>query len=346
MANKGQTHLQSGEGLTLAPWKPAEELQSIDPLEVHYSRGFLRCTPEKWFPGFEAQWLPLAHSLGVEFRTEQVKPSVSALPDTSIGFAGTVDDEPIGLFIAPNSARVLVDAVIPQASEQARLIILEYLARRLLTSLAISWSGPESSVIQFEPDLSIKAIRGVGTIECVVTINGALLTITILLGKQMVARLDGLWRRQLQSTAKQGQGNLEVRLEVAHLAVSPNLLGDYLQPGTAIDLEAPVSDTLTLVTAGATWLAAKLRTVENVFGIEVSPGSVKSSALPEGTTRLSIELGGITLDPILATELTQPGAIYNTNLPLSDQVLLMVNQEQVGEAVLRVYQGRFVASVM
>ncbi len=46
---------------SLIAWDPFRYLRRMDNKEVELSRGFLRSRPEKWLPGFGAQWLPLAH---------------------------------------------------------------------------------------------------------------------------------------------------------------------------------------------------------------------------------------------------------------------------------------------
>ena len=57
---------QAGQAeIALGGWDPQRALRKIDPAEVRYSRGFLRCRPEKWFPGCATPVLPRAHSLGV-----------------------------------------------------------------------------------------------------------------------------------------------------------------------------------------------------------------------------------------------------------------------------------------
>ncbi len=67
--------------------------------------------------------------------------------------------------------------------------------------------------------------------------------------------------------------------------------------------------------------------------------------MPEGTTRLSVELARINLAHNQRTELSQNGAIWNTGLELSNQVGLVINREEVGRAVLCSYEGRFAISV-
>ena len=330
----------------LNAWEPAQVLRTFEAAEVRYSRGFLRCRPEKWFPGFAMQWLPPAHSLGVELKLVEAKPVISTPRGAGIGFVGSIDDEPIGIFIDNEAANLFLRAVVPEGSKKAKEVVLEYLARRLLSSLAISWSGPESSLMRFEPDMNLSAMREVAAVKLTIGLNGEHLTVYILLGKIVVEKMDGLWRRQLHSTAAQNGNPLNLHLEAAHLTVPPSILSDYLKRGVAFDLEVGVSDMMTLVVNGQPWLPVRLGCLDGRFVVQTTGGPIQGTPLPPGTSRLSFDLGRFTFDPALVAEMNQVNALYETGIGVTDHVQIMVNGEQAGEAVLRVYQGRFVISVL
>lgn len=336
------------ESVSLSAWDPARLLRTVDAREARYSRGFLRCKPEKWLPGFPTHWLPLAHSLGLECKALEVKPVLS-LPGPrpmEHAFGGTVDGEAVGVYADADSARVLLNAVIPSSLPGGAQVVLEYLARRFLASLAMSWSGPESSVVQFDAQALPREGEIAGVVRFVVSINGEQCQIYLALGRALVERLDGLWRRQVQSTAKAGEGNNQLSIEIAQLAVPPTMLVEYLKTGTVIDLEVPVSDSVTLKLGGKPWQAARVCSADGSIGVETLPGPVSSPLLPEGTTRLSIQFGTLAVDPVIVAELAQPGAIYPTGLPLSDMVQLIINAERVGSATLCTYQGRYAITVL
>ncbi|RMG42586.1 MAG: hypothetical protein D6719_06105 [Candidatus Dadabacteria bacterium] len=337
---------ETQEEVALQPWNPTEYLRKVDEWEARLSRGFLRCEPAKWFPGYATSWLPLAHSLGIEVRIRETKPVLSAPAGLDTAFAATVDDEPLGLFMDASSTRVLLDAVVPGASSQASDVVLEYLARRFISSLAITWSGPESSVVLFDSEINPRAIREAGAVKVTIEVNGNRIVLWLALGRVLVERLDGLWRRQVQSVSRLPHAEKLVRIGIAQLAVPPAMLGDYLKSGTIVDLEVPVSDTVVLRTEGTDWLPARLCEVDGKFGVEVVTGPVSPSSLPEGTTRLAIELGTENIPAGVSAELSQVGAIWQTAIPVADRVQLVINDEKVGEARLCVYQGRFAINVI
>jgi hypothetical protein len=341
MAQSGE----QGQEVTLTPWDPHRFVRKVDPHEVRYSRGFSRCRPEKWFPGFGAQWLPLAHSLGVDVKVLEAKPVLVVPRTLKTGFAGTVDDEPIAVFADEPSMDVILEAVSPGIATQASSVVAEYMARRFLASLALSWSGPEASVVRFDTAIDPHQVPVSGAVRFSVEINGSPATIWILMGKLLVERLDGLWRRQVRSASKMNGGDVEVRLEVGQLAVPPSMLVDYMRSGSIVDLEILCTDLITLRHSGKGWLPGRLCSIGGNLGFEVVPGPVASQALPEGTTRLSIEFGTVRFDAALLSEMAQVGALYDTGIKLTDRVMLSINNEKVGEATLCVFEGRFAISV-
>ena len=333
------------QGVVLTPWDPQRFIRKLDPQEVKYSRGFARCRPEKWFPGFAAQWLPLAHSLGVEIKIQEVKPVLVVPRTLKVGFAGTIDSEPIALFTDESSMDVILEAVSPGIASQAGSVVAEYMARRFLSSLALSWSGPEASVVRFDTTINPHEVPVAGAVKFAIDINGSTAVIWILMGKLLVDRLDGLWRRQVRSSSKIPEGMAEVRLEVGQLAVPPSMLVDYMRSGSIVDLEILCTDMLTLRYGGRSWMPARLCSIDGNLGFEVVSGPVASQALPEGTTRLSIEFGAVQFDAAQLSEMAQIGAVWDCGGPISDRVMLSINSEKVAEATLCLFEGRFAINV-
>ncbi len=336
----------SSEGISFVRWDPNKYLRPIDSAEAHLSRGFLRCKPEKWFPGLATQWLPLAHSLGIELKVLEVKTILSLPTPLPFGFAATIDGEPMCLYLDEPSSRVLVDAVIPEASLGARGIGLEYLARRLITSLALSWSGSEGTVVKYDSGLNPRTIPCAGGIKITTKVNNELVTVWFGLGERMIERLDGLWRRQVQTSSKSSQETASnIRIEVAQLGVPPSMLTDYIKPKTIIDLEIPLSDLVILRLEGKAWLPARMCNSDGMLALEILPGPASSPLVPSDMTRLSIEMGILPVTASELAELSQPGVVIETGFPLTHNAKMVVNNETIAEAELCVYEGRFAITV-
>lgn len=327
-------------------WDPHASLRRIDPKEAHLSCGFLRCRPERWFPGFSGHWLPIQHSLGCEVRIVEAKPILTIPVGLETGFAGSVDGEPVLILFDQEAERIISDEIVPGGVPTAKEITLEYLSRRLLSTLALSWSGPESSAVRFERNMNTSTIASSGAIKLTLAINANNCTIWLALGRRLVERLDGLWRRQVQSSNRAAQGEVTVHLELVQLAIPPQMLSDYLKPNTVVDLEVRVSEIITLRFADRPWMSARLLDLNGKFGCEMLP-QVPASAFPsEGVTRLTIELGSVSIDSQRLAELSQPGAVMATEIPLDNKVGLVVNGERVGNATLSTFEGRFAIQVV
>lgn len=332
----------SGEksSLPLSPWDPVKVATPIDERTVRYSCGFLRSRPERWFPGFAMHWLPLGHSLGVEFSVLEVKPLLGPPRGLRYGFAGSVDDEPISVFIDEESARTIQDAVLPGAEELGRSTVLEYLVRRFFKSISLNWSGPDSPQILFEPQISPEEMREVGAVKVVLALSATPVVIWILIGKIMVERLDQLWKKQLYSTSRQGGVENSVLFEIGHLTVARSSVPDYIQSGRALDLEIPVSADVTTLREGRPWVVSKMRDFDGRFAFE-TVGMAPEGELPgPDYVRLSVCLGGGMLPAQRLSEITQPGAVFPSDIALTDRVSLSVQGEKIAEGRLMNYQGR------
>lgn len=331
----------ASESPVISPWDHGRLVRKIDPREARLSRGFLRSRPEKWLPGLAAHWLPLTHSLSLDLKVTEVRPLATIPSGLEFGFSGSVDSEPLAIMIDQAASRAVRDALLPGMGGAAGDVVLEYAARRLLSSLALSWTGPESSQVQYEPESDPRQIRPYAGIRISLSLNGAPATIYLALGKILVEKLDGLWRRQIQSTIKGGANGDEARIECAQLTVPPAMLSEYLRSGAIIDLETPISDSIVLRLGGRGWLSGRLCAVGDKLGVEVSAAPPISPGVPEGTTRLAIEFGSLGLSGAAMAELSQPGAVLETDIILSDRVNLIISGERVGGASLCVYEGRF-----
>jgi hypothetical protein len=331
------------DNVELASWEPERHLRSVSTGDVKLSRGFLRARPERWFPSMSSQWAPLAHALGIELRLVEVK-TASRMPEGVFeAYYGLIDEEPCVLRIDQSSIQNLMESIGPGAPAKTTRFVVEYAMRRLLVTLGSSWTGPQAATIRFTPDAP--PCDDLGVIKLSLMLNDAPVTIWLSLGNVAVEKLDTLWRKQVQSAARQPQAGV-LHIEVAQLAVPPSMLVDYLAPGAPIDLEVLVSDSATLRLGGKPWLPVRLLNINGNLGVEVIAGPVQTpTSVPEGTTRMSIEIGQFKANAPEVAELGQVGAILDTKAPLSNQVQLVINEEKVGDATLCVYEGRFAVTV-
>jgi hypothetical protein len=176
-------------------------------------------------------------------------------------------------------------------------------------------------------------------------LNGKPVIVWVMLGRFMLDRLDGLWRRQIKSTIKGAEDTSDLFIEIAQLAVPPSMLADYVRPGTAVDLEIPLSDVVSVRTRSKAILPGRLKISGGRYCVETFPGQPYQQSIPDGTTRLSVCCGVTTVDAATIAEISQSQAIWETGLNVSDRAALVVNGEKVAEAQLMEYEGRFAIQV-
>lgn len=334
-------------GPELLAWDFQRFLVRADGNQARLSRGFLRCRPEKWLPSLGAEWMPLAHSLGVDFRVHEVRPLLSLPDGLEVGYTAVVDGEPFGVFFDREAVRVMVDVIVPSSFPDARDLVVEYIARRFVSTLGSTWSGQDISSVQFDNRIDPFSLNPVGVVKISVAINGTAGTIWLGLGQNVIDKLDGLWRRQVQSTQSRSQDAVgEVFFEVAQLAVPPADLMAYTKAGTVIDLEVPAVDTLTVRSAVRPLFNAKMCNIDGRLGLEALPTAPSNQILPEGMTRLSICFAKVSQDSASISEYGQPGTIWDTGIALSDGVQMILNGDVVAQGILCTYDGRFALSVL
>lgn len=336
-----------GSGGTIEPWDPRVHVRAISPLEAQMSCGFLRCHPEKWLPGFSTRWTPVMSALGCDLRVGEIKPSL-ALPDSnSVCCRGTIDGESVVVAFDPSTVNAISNEVA-SAGERSKgsMFLLEYLAQRFLACIGQSHAGVDRTSIQFSGRCALDDFEVVASVRLSFALNSNPASVVIGLGRGVVERMDGMWRRQLHSSIRPAVGAGMLRIEVAQLGVPPSLLSEYLTSGTVIDLEVPISDCVTLRVGHKPFMPARLVSVEGRLGCQVIQGVLSNLSVPDGTSRLSIECGAIPVDEARITELGQVGAVLTLEQAISSAVSLVINQERVGESRLGVHQGRFAVEVL
>ena len=333
-------------------WQPQASLREVDPYFAALSRGFLQSRPERWFPGMGAEWIPFAHSCGVELRVQRVMTQL-VLPRMVKGtvFSGTLSSGECRCVIDGDAEQVLYDLFLPTLSSASRRIVLDYFARRLFSTLAHCWSGADSSQTyshsqQYDESVGEMLQAGGGVVQVEVLVNGRPVRVWLVLAKPIVSQLDGLWRRQLRSVSSLGPGAHELRFELAQIAVLPAMLGEYTQPGTAIDLETPVTDTGVLRVGNTPWLSTRLCRVRDTFAFETLPTGVVNREIPSGSIRVSIQFPSFSLQGGDVAEITQVGSVLVSPLKITDRAEMVINQERVAEVEVQEYQGRFAVTVL
>ncbi len=344
-ANMNDYSNENEVDIELIPWEPQGLLRQVDRRHVALSRGFLRSRPERWVPNLTVFWLPIIDSVGAEIRVVEVKP-VSAVPQLNgSGVMLAIGGHHLVVTADGSSKASFLEAFVPDVGQKAQGLLLEYLARRFVGSLALSWRGEGSSEVRVFGGMDISSHEYGGAVKVMFLVNGQQVSLWLLLSTSLVDELDRLWRLQLHSTNRLSALPVTMAIEVAQLAVPPEALRDYLRTGQAVDLDIPMSDSVVLRFDDNSLISARICDVESRLGCEILSSRTSGPSFPEGFERFSVVLGGITCEPTLLAEISQMGAMLETGMPLGDRVELWVNGNKEGRGVLRSYRGRFAVEV-
>ncbi len=346
MSSQGQI---SGEANgEVEPWTPQRYMRSIDIREARLANGFLRCHPERWFPGFAERWAPLMSVMGCEFQVLEIKPTL-ALPDESWEcFKGSIEGEGVLIAIEPHTASLIAEEVVPNVAPGLQSsLILDYLVQRCMATLGMTQTVSENAGgMIFNGRCTAGEVAAVAAVRLSLSLNSSPCTVVMAMGQELVERMDRLWRRQVHSSARSQSDGGALRFEIAQLGVPPHVLSDYVSKGTIIDLEVPASDAVTLRIGGKVFMPARLVDVDGMLGCQTIQGTAPVLTVPDGTSRMSVEIASVSVDHHVLAELAQVGSVFNTGRPVGSRVVLSINQDRVAEAKLCVYQGRYAVEVL
>lgn len=338
-----------GEQSDLRPWNPSAVLDRVSGPQVQFSRGFLRCELNRLLANIGALWLPLFHSAGAEVRLRRTSQFIGELPEVEWRYSGEVEGERFVIACDQASGDQLVRTIIPGSSDRASEMLIQYLARRLISSVNLGWSRPEIGALSYLGALtdSVNPAVGktVGGVRIELLVQGVPVVVWVGLGVDVVSQLDLLWRKQLRNGVRGEEQESAVSVVLGQLAIAPLSVVDYTKSGAVIDLEQAESKEALLWRNGRS--AAKLRLLQSDgrLAVEVTDLAPQQVAIPAGTTRLRIELWSGFQSEAIWSEVAQIGSMLSIPEPISSAVRLVVNDELVGVGELFTYQGRFAVRV-
>jgi len=331
-------------------WDPRLELAEVSAGAARYSTGFLRAHADIWFKNFGSHWTPLAHGLGVDLRLEGIETGFDFPDELSRVTPIEVDGEIAVVGFSEDAQAAIVSAICPGVGELQQDILLEYIERRLISTLTKSWTGTVAPLnCHYIASDNVEEAEVVGVIALRWSLAGRSCAVWFGLGPRLLDRLDILWREYVaEANAEGGRSSARRNLsvELAELAVPPALLIDYMRSGTLINLGLPLSDQVTLKLDGKEWATGRLRRYEDRFAVEIEDFEPSTPALPEATTRVQVELFRLGVDSTFIGEHSQAGAILLTDLTVNSTASMVIGGESVATALIIVADGEFALSVL
>lgn len=349
---EAEGRIADGENVRLVPWQPEEALRVLSQEEARFSRGFLSASPLSWFSGVDEQWKPFFHTLAADVVVCGFNNSFVFPENVSNVAVVEIDGEEALIGFSSGSEKALVQAVVPGTQGVGADIVIEYLVRRLLSTLSKGWKGEEPLRCYYLSSSSVENVAVSGVTKAVIEIGGLPCEMWFGLGPRFLERLDGMWREDLlRSIVEQGENVFSdhihtVGVELAELAVPPAMLIDYMRSGTIIDLEVPVSPKVQLKVDGVLWAEGELSQYNGTTSVVITDIDPVVRDFPESTTRVRVEIARAELDQESLIEHRQRGAVLLTNTPVGPNVSLIISDENVASAVLGQIDGRFALSVL
>lgn len=349
---QSQGRIAGTDGAELLPWQPEELLPEPDVNEVRFSLGFLRAQPQKWFESFPAHWLPLFHGLGIEVRQVSVSTSFDFPEDLDRITPLELDGEIGVIGMDARTESLIVQSIAPGSTELGADVVVEYIERRLISTLAKSWSGDGDFNCYYISPERAESAGVVGVIKLSVQLNNGQGVMWFGVGPRTLERLDILWRERISSfspadtTVPLSDELHTISVELAELAVPPAMLIDYMRSGTVIDIGIPVSQLVSLRLDGEPWAQGRLCRFNGRFAVQIASLNPPQLAAPEATTRVQVEIARAVLDRQGVIEHSQLGAYLLTGTGISATALMLISGENVASALIGEIDGQFALNVL
>jgi hypothetical protein len=280
-------------------------------------------------------------------RIISVVPSLEPTSDELRLYRGVFEDEEFGISITRSSYLSLSELLAPGSSEKGAEIVVEYLARRLIASLSMTFSASEGTDCFYLGNEPSNAFDPVASIDLQLVINQTELPFSILLGEKLAFFLDGMWRRHARTQFKsQYKGEQKIGFELAQLAVAPEALADYIRIGSLVDTETQLGSKLLMRLNGKPWRRGILALYKSGIASEVVGEPGPAPQLPTGTSRLSVNIAHKTLSAEEAAEMGQAGAYVGIRDDIASELILSVQDSPVALAEALEFEGRLAYRVI
>ncbi len=333
--------------MSFSAWSLGETLPQKPPLEAHFSRGFLRCKPERWFSNLGSQWAAFFQSLSASPKFVSATPRLDWPEHLARETSIEVDGEGAVIGLDDHTLDFLIALISPGLPAVPAEVFFEYIERRFCSTVRAAWIEEEPMVLQYVSGRDAIEIEVASAIQLRLAAGDAAFDVWLGCGQKLTERLDYLARNDLQRDHPQDLGDQvrTISVELAELWVPPALLIDYMRAGTVIDLERPSMPTARLLLDGQPWAEGQLCMCNETLAVEITNFDAPRNEPVEGSTHLSIILCSTQLDLTSVREHEQKGAILSLGVWPPSTADIVIGSETVATAEVGEVDGQLAVQV-
>jgi len=331
--------LESGDGVS--PWEPERSVPTFGLQEIRFGRGFLRADYLKIFSGLRAMWVPIFTANEVKFSITRVDADFQFPGELEHLFVAKADGETALIGIDRSSFETIGELFVNSTDRFGGSVLVDYLARRLLLTLARSWnasSAPSELVFFGEADIGEVEIEGHLAIQCHTAAGD--LSVHLGLGPELLQKLDLLAREQLTSSMNPSTRGRKHQLVIELGALDPAALRGSLEPGALIRTTLPHDSAVAIRFPDGTAMSGVLGQFNGRFAVQSLGEPVQRN---EKAVVLELARGEITEEDLGL--LRQPGAIFLSKTIVSGGASMMQADRLIARTSLGVLDENLVIAI-
>ena len=256
---QAQGKIADRQGAGFENWDLEGSLPELDLYEVRYSRGFMQTSFADVVGKLGEHWLPFFEKLGAPCTGFSLSRGFAFPDDIGRVVPVKVNGEVAVLGLDDASADVVLRLFDSALDDSVEDIVLEYLERRFLSSLMMSWTLGAGLDASYLPADAVDAVEIIGVLSLHLSLGGNPVTFHLGLGPRILESLDLHERSRIAQSALADQvtsgseDTVELTMELMQFSVEPAMLVDYMRAGTVISLEVPAEPKVCVLVNGAPW---------------------------------------------------------------------------------------------
>ena len=305
------------------------DVPEVNPQEVNYFAGFLSSKPDQWFPAFNTHWNNFFKKFSINCEIQSTIPFIGNDAVSNYGWVSHYGNEKIAFVLDSKEAFAASALFQPSITSQYSKVFQEYLVRRFMKSLSLSWAASGEQDLKFDGEGKVFLEDYSAGVRVKAMLNSVPIEFDILVQVNFLNHLDGIWRRQTASLV--GDSKIgELDLEFTSLNIPVNDVSKYIQGGVEYKIKEVNDHNILLVNGADIVTSAQILNSDGRFAIKILGSENKKRREIDGVW-LSIVIGKFEPTTADIPGLNTPGALIPTGIQASGNVIIKVANEEVAK---------------